>query len=196
MLVRVYSVAPHGSAWNTFRHFGPTPRARFDHHPSPAGDHAAFGILYASGDAVTALVEAFQATATIHRSRNQPWLATFGLARAVTLLDLGGAWPTRAGASQALATTDDPSTTQAWSRAIHESFAAVDGILYPSAMRGAPRQPPPARVDPRLFGRNIALFERALPALPTHPRLHLRLDHPGLTNALAQVADAYGYDLL
>lgn len=151
--------------------------------------------MYAGGDPRTALVEAFGRTALIDRRRDDPWLAVFSLRRRVRLLDLRGSWPTYAGASQALATADEPPATQAWARAIHETYD-VAGILYPSSMRGRPPDPSPAALDPNLFGNNIALFERAADAIPAHPRLHLALDHPGLDDVIADIAERYHYELL
>jgi len=91
----------HPTLWDRLRDFGPT-AARFDHHlPPPRVQERA--ILYAAGHGPTALAEAFQDTRLIDRAARDPWLAGFRLARPVTLLDLTGAWPTRAGASMALA---------------------------------------------------------------------------------------------
>lgn len=150
--------------------------------------------MYAAGDPRTALVEAFGRTAMIDRRRDEPWLAAFAVRRGLRLLDLRGSWPTYAGASQALATADEPAATQAWARAIHESYP-VDGILYPSSMRGRPADARPAALEADLFGNSITLFERAANAIPAHPRLHLPLGHPGLDNVIAEVAMRYRYDL-
>jgi hypothetical protein len=151
--------------------------------------------MYAAGDPRTALVEAFGRTAVIDRRRDDPWFVVFSLRRQVRLLDLRGSWPTYAGASQALATANEPSATQAWARAIHETYD-VAGILYPSSMRGQPSDVRPAALDANLFCHSIALFERAADALPARPRLHLALDHPGLDDVIADVAERYRYELL
>lgn len=196
VVVRVHRIDPHATTWTGFRREGPTRRGRFDHHPPPPGAHPDHGILYAAGDGPTALLEAFQVTRTINRHRDRPWLAKFRLARGLKVLDLRGPWPTRAGASQALATGDDPAATQAWARAIHADYPGLHGILYPSSMRGTPTDPMPPDVHPLLFGHNLALFERAAAALPTNPILHQPLDHPGLADLLAAIAEAYGYDLI
>lgn len=175
--------------------WGPTATGRFDPHVPPPGSHDDRGVLFAAGDPRTALVEAFGRTALIDRRRDEPWLAAFALQRGVRLLDLRGSWPTYAGASQALATADEPAATQAWARAIHETYD-VHGILYPSSMRGRPADRRPAALDADLFCHNIALFEGAAAAIPANPRLHLPLDHPGLDEVLAEVALRYRYDLL
>ena len=197
--VRVYRVDPHRSRWDTFRTHGPTPRARFDHQPRPPGSTSDRRILYLAGDAPTALVEAFAATRLIDRHAGRPWLARFATVRPVRLLDIGGTWPTRAGASQAgasqaLATGDHPDRTQAWARAIHAQLD-VDGIRYLSSLRGHPRERRPPEIPLRLWGADVALFERAADVLPTRPTLHMALDHPGLSTILGRVALRYGYDL-
>ncbi|MFN8621042.1 MAG: RES family NAD+ phosphorylase [Chloroflexota bacterium] len=193
-LVRLYRIDPHGTRWDAFRTYGPAPRARFDHHVPPPGSAADRGILYVAGDAPTALVEAFAETRLIDRRDRRPWLVRFGTVRPVRLLDIGGTWPTRAGASQALATGDHPERTQAWARAIVDELD-VDGIRYPSSQRGRPRERRPDAIPPRLWGANLALFERAADALPPRPSLHIALDHPGLATILGAVAVRYGYDL-
>lgn len=193
-LVRVYRIDPHGNRWDAFRTHGPTPRARFDHHAPPPGSATDRGILYVAGDAPTALVEAFAETRLIDRRDRRPWLVRFLTVRPLRLLDIGGTWPTRAGASQALATGDHPERTQAWARAIHAELD-VDGVRYPSSQRGRPRERRPAAIPLRLWGANVALFERAADALPDRPTLHLALDHPGLATILARVALRYDLDL-
>lgn len=193
--MRVYFAGRRGSTWDGFRTWGPTATSRFDPHVPPPGSSDDRGVMYAAGDPRTALVEAFGRTAVIDRRRDEPWLAVFSLRRRVRLLDLRGSWPTYAGASQALATADEPPTTQAWARAIHETYD-VDGLLYPSSMRGRPVDPRPASLDSDLFSHNIALFKRAGGAIPAHPRLHLPLSHPGLDDVLADIAVRYRYELL
>jgi hypothetical protein len=196
-LVRVYAAGRFSATWNGFRSFGPTARARFDHHPPPPGEHPDRAILYAAGDGVTALVEAFQWTRTIERDRDRPWLVVLRLARSVRLLDLRGPWPTRAGASQALSTAGEVDVTQAWARAIHADYRPVAGVLYPSAMRGSvTKEGRPAGVHPALFGANVALFERAEGAFRDRPALHLPLSHPGLGDVLGAVAERYGYEVV
>lgn len=152
--------------------------------------------MYLGGDGATALVEAFQETAVLNRIRDDPWLVVLALRRQVRLLDLRGAWSTRAGASMALSAAHEPTTTQTWARAIYSEYGGIDGILYPSAMRGQPAGPVPTGVHPDLFCQNVALFERARPSLPARPRLHLSLAHPGLASTLGSLATEYGYDLI
>jgi hypothetical protein len=152
--------------------------------------------MYVAGDGETALVEAFQETAVLNRTRDEPWLVVFSLRRQVRLLDLRGSWSTRAGASMALAAADEPETTQAWARAIYAEYRHIQGLIYPSAMRGRPSTPVPAGVSSELFCHNVGLSDRARLSIAARPRLHLPLDHPGLTAMLGAVASGYGYDMI
>src|SRR5579862_1096633 len=62
----------HPTAWNEFRHYGPT-QARFDHHDAPPRTQSK-GILYAAMQPQTYIAEVFQATRFIDRAARQPWL--------------------------------------------------------------------------------------------------------------------------
>ena len=178
---RVYRAgAPHPTTWSDFRHHGPTASGRFDHHEPPPHDDPIRAISYLALDAVGAIAEAFQATRLIDRRRQGPWLVGFELTTAIDVLDLTRLWPTRAGASQAIA-TGRRSTAQAWSRAIYRDYPEVAGLLYRSAMAGG--------------SVNVALYERALPAIPAQPAVHLPLTHPGLSLPLARAAAKLGYGL-
>ena len=117
----------------------------------------------------------------IDRSARAPWLAGFELRRQITLLDLTGTWPTRAGASMAISSGPRP-RAQRWSRVIYEAYPDVEGLLYPSSMH-ANR---PA----------VALYERAGGALPHTPVFHRPLDDPALLPVLARVARDLGYGLV
>jgi hypothetical protein len=150
---------------------------RFDHHLAPPRLQAR-GILYAAVRVYTCFAEVFQETRTIERSRNRPWLAGLSLARSVKLLDLTGAWPTRAGASMAM-TTGRRDRTRAWSQRIYDDYLAVEGLLYPSSMDG--NQPA------------VALYERAKGALPHRPVFHRALTDPALLSAVVRSALLFGY---
>ena len=100
------------------------------------------------------------------------------LVREVRLLDLRGAWPTRAGASQAISSGPRP-RAQSWARAIRSAFPHLDGLAYPSSMRGG--------------GVAVALFDAAADALPDAPEGAWRLDHPALAGPLARIAQDIGY---
>ncbi len=169
----------HPGAWNTFRHFGPT-NSRFDHHlpPSAAQDR---GILYASEDGAVPFAEVFQEDRVIERRRNSPWLAAFDLAAPVALLDLAHDWPTRAGASAAI-NSGPRSRARRWSQRIYDAYPAIAGFWYPSSMGGNR----PA----------VALYERAVPALPSHPVFHRALEDPALTAIVLRAAGRFRYGMV
>lgn len=178
---RVYRAAGrHPVTWSTFRGFGPVATGRFDHQEPPPHDDPERAILYGALRAEAAIVESFQDARLVDRLRDAPWLVGFALATEVVLLDLRGPWPTRAGASQAIA-SGPRVRAQAWSRAIHAAMPAVDGLVYASAMAGSLA--------------NVALYERARASLPPHPAVHVPLAHPGLEAALGRIATRYGYGL-
>jgi RES domain len=114
----------HPVTWRDFRHYGPT-NARFDPHDEPPHTQTK-GILYAAADPVTCLAEVFQVTRTIDRTARTPWLVAFDPARDVSLLDLMGLWPTRAGASMAISSGPRPRARR-WSQAIYTAYPAVEG---------------------------------------------------------------------
>jgi len=185
VLWRVYKRAGrHPVAWNTFRAFGPLSTARFDHHllgRDGAPHVQRRRIYYAAAEIATCLAELFQDTRTIDRAGEEATLVGFELARDVALLDLTGVWPTRAGASMALC-SGPRSRTRPWSRAIYEAYREVQGLYYPSSMH-AHR---PA----------VALYERAVAALPRTPLLHRPLRDPALLADLDRVAGDLGYRLV
>ncbi|PYP42230.1 MAG: hypothetical protein DMD43_03670 [Gemmatimonadetes bacterium] len=181
VLWRIYPRGgPHPGAWSQFRHFGPIATMRFDHHVLPPRTQAR-GILYAAMRVYTCFAEVFQETRTIERSRNRPWLAGLALARAVALLDLTGAWATRAGASMALS-TGRRDRARDWSRRIYEDYPAVEGLLYPSSMDGNR----PA----------VVLYERARAALRERPIFHRALTDPALRAAVVKSALLFNYGAL
>ena len=171
---------PHPTDWDAFRHFGPIATSRFDHHLHPLRQQER-GIVYAAENWETCVAEVFQQTRTIDRHFREPWLAGFHLAADVRLLDLTGAWPTRAGASMAINSGPRP-RAQRWSAACYDAYPAIYGLRYASSM---------LRNEPA-----FALYERAASALPTTPTVHLPLTHPRLLELLANVATDIGYDLL
>jgi hypothetical protein len=169
----------HPTAWNGFRHFGPVPNARFDHHSSPTRQQSR-GILYAAVQAYTCVAELFQVARVIERSENQPWLVGFELTRPVSLLDLTRTWPTKAGASMTLC-SGRRDRARAWSLRIYEDYAAIEGLYYPSSMDGNR----PA----------VALYERAQSALSALPIFNRALDDPMLNGAVATAAWQFNYRL-
>jgi hypothetical protein len=180
LLCRIYfRSGAHPLAWNDLRFFGPT-NARFDHHDPPARAQTK-GILYAARQASTCVAEVFQATRVIDRTSSDPWLVVFALDRDVSLLDLTGVWPTRAGASMAIGSGPRPRARE-WSRAIHAAYPNVQGLLYASSMH-ANR---PA----------LALYERASGALPATPSVNRALSDPALLPRLTAAATALGYHIV
>ena len=178
---RIYFQAgPRPTRWDAFRNFGPT-GARFDHHDPPRAVQPAKAILYGADAGPTCLAEVFQDTRVVDRHRHQPWIVAFELSRDVSLLDVTGAWPTRAGASMAIA-TGKRSRAREWSRAIYDAFPQLVGIRYGSSM-DANR---PA----------FALYERAANALPAHSLMDVPLSAPGLAVLIARAASRFGYRVI
>jgi hypothetical protein len=167
----------HPTAWNAFRQFGPISVSRFDHHLPPAATQGR-GILYASPDGSVPFAEVFQDGRVIDRTRDGPWLVAFDLEVPVALLDLAGAWPTRAGASAAINSGPRPRARR-WSQRIYEAYPVVVGLWYRSSMGGNR----PA----------VALYERAAPALPARPVFHRSLADSALTAIVLRAARRFGY---
>jgi hypothetical protein len=168
----------HPTAWSEFRAFGPT-SSRFDHHDPPPAVQAR-SILYGGLDPHgirTAVAEVFQQTRTVDRKRNDPWLVGFITTRDVTLLDLTGVWPTRAGASQAIS-TGPRRRAREWSRRIYEAYPTLEGLLYRSSMSS---------------DHAVALYDRGASLIPAAPQFHRALIDPVLTAPLLQVCDEIGY---
>ncbi len=181
VLWRVHrSTGAHALPWNAFRHYGPLVTGRFDPHEPPPSMQAA-GVIYLGERVQTCVAEVFQGTRRVDPPQGSPYLVALELTRDVELLDLRGTWPTRAGASQAIASGPRP-RAQTWARAIRAAFPHVDGVAYPSSMDGG-----------RLA---IALFDRARDGLPSDPRGSWPLDHPELILPLQKAADELGYLLV
>ena len=178
-LWRIYSRGgPYPFEWDTFRPYGPL-GSRFDHHlPPPRRQRRR--ILYGALDGPTCFAEVFQQARIIDRNTREPWLVSFSLDQELTLLDLTGSWPTRAGASQAIS-TGPRSRARLWSRAIYEAYPELRGIYYPSSMSGRPA---------------VALYERASGALPLVPAVHVPLSDPRMESMLEKIAEDFGYGML
>lgn len=162
------------------RAYGPT-TARFDPHPLPPGDRSGELVLYLASNVQTCLAGVFQRTRVINRRWRSPYLTGLNCTRAIRLLDLSGAWPTKASASQAL-NSGRTDVARAWARAIRAAYPELDGVWYPSSMNG--NRP------------CVALFAPGRDALPVDPRLSLPMAHPGLAAPLADAAARIGYRLL
>lgn len=173
----------HPTLWHAFRSFGPLV-GRFDHHlPGPGGRPRLQerAVLYAAASGLTSLAELFQDTRTIDRNAREPWLVAFRTAEALTLLDLTGAWPTRAGASMALASGPRPRARR-WARGIYLAYPGVQGLWYPSSMHA--NRP------------SLALWERGAAALPEAPVFHRPLADATLLTPLKNAAQELGYLLI
>lgn len=174
----------HPTTWSMFRGFGPM-NGRFDHHlPDPRGEprqQADRAILYLAAHGPTCIAEAFQETRTIDRKARDPWLVGFRIRRPVTLLDLTGSWPTRAGASMKISSGPRP-TVQRWSRTIYATYPEIEGIYYGSSMHA--NEP------------CVALYEHAVDALPPRPLFNRRLSDPTWLETLRSTAADLGYLLL
>lgn len=186
-LVRIFAAGGrHRQRWNSFRHFGPLPHARFDPHPlSPAGGPAhspEHGSFYCGLSVRTSVAEVFQSTSVVDRSTRRPHLVVLRPIRALRLLDVTGLWPTRAGASQEIS-SGPKSVTQEWARAIRAAHPDLDGLWYRSSMDGG--------------GPAVCLWDPgAGTSLPTTPDVLVPLDHPGLDLPLARICDELNYTLL
>jgi hypothetical protein len=153
------------------------PSARFDHHRPPPREQRR-GILYSALRVYTCFAEFFQETRVIDRHRAEPWLVCFRLARDLALLDLSGGWPTRAGASMALA-SGPRSRARLWSQRIYEDYPSCEGLIYPSSMDAN---------EPA-----FALYERAMDSLPERPDFHRSLADPGLGDVILGAALLFNY---
>lgn len=182
-LARVYaSAGDHPTRWNQFRHYGPT-NSRFDHHLPGRNGQARVqdrSVLYCAVSAVTCLAEVFQQTRRIDRVRGAPWLVVFELARPVRLLDLGGAWPTRAGASMAI-NTGSRVRAREWAQCFYDAFDDLDGIHDASSMHANQSA--------------IVLNDRAAQALAPHPEFNRALADDAMLDVLKHAAAELGYGL-
>ena len=180
LLWRVYfRGGAHPTTWSAFRRFGPT-GARFDHQDPPRHLDPTKGIFYGADCGPTCIAEVFQDPPVIDRQHRQPALAAFYLAQDLELLDVTGAWSTRARASMAIS-SGSRKRAREWSRAIYQAYPHLSGIRYASSMNANL----PA----------FALYERAAPAIPPSPAIDLPLSHVGLAGMLARAAADFGYRL-
>lgn len=178
----------HPVAWNSFRFWGPA-QSRFDHHlPDENGKPSIGerGVFYAAGAGVpgalaVCLAEVFQETRIVDSRDRAPWFVVFRTMRKLQLLDLRGLWPTRVGASSAIA-SGSKARARRWSRAIYEAYSDIDGLIYPSSMGG--------NADV------YALFERAEAALPPTPDFHRALADPALDGPLLAATGTINFGLL
>lgn len=201
---RIYeSGGAHPSRWHEFRRFGPT-QSRFDHHPDRVGHHPDHAVTYvtprisvppsttAQRVLLVCLSECFSDRGVIERGNGvaggtQPRFVLYASTRDIALLDLiDSSWVTNAGGNEAI-NTGDRAQSRPWARAIHQTYAEVDGVVYRPrtiAMR-------PGLADARV----AALWERAEDTIPLHPTLDIALSSPGLTTTLESFANELGLGL-
>jgi len=181
LLWRVYPHAGrHPRAWNACRSFGPVKTMRFDHHSDPAREQER-RILYGASSIAICVAEFFQEDKTIDRFMVEPWLVGFTVKRDVTLLNLCGAWPTRAGASMEI-NSGQHGRARRWSRVIYDAYPNVEGLWYSSSMY---------KNEPA-----FAFYERVEPALELTTFYHEPLSHRGLLTPLNGVARELSWGLL
>jgi RES domain len=177
--VRIYCRSgKYPCAWDGFRQFGPT-KSRFDHHTEPPRKQTRAILYAATGPQAlsTALAEVFQETRLIDRKRNDPWVAIFDVEKPLELLDTTGHWPVRAGGNMSI-NSGRRDRARAWSRAIYSAYAAVEGIWYPSSVTNQ---------------SCVALYDRALHAMPLRPIYNEALDSPKLLRGLLDCATTINY---
>lgn len=189
--VRLYRVdGAHPQSWDQFRFHGPLAGMRFDHQPPPTRDHPHRGVMYAAlggpragADPLdVAVLETFAERGVVPVSRGSHWLVLWRPTRRLRLLDLAGSnWLARAGGNAALM-SGPRAVARRWARTIWNAYGELDGISWSSSVLPA--------------GRSLVFFERAADAVPTHPLLHVPLQHPRLLAPLARIAEEYGLDLL
>jgi len=158
------------TTWDRMRYYGPVSSARFDHHLDPPGVQDR-GILYAAAgdDAIaTCLAEVFQDTRLVDSRRKEPRLAAFALAEDVSLLDLGGKWPTVAGASANINSGPRPRCRR-WSKTIYDAYPKLMGLYYASSMNGNEAGGGPLREGLEGDSALAALQQAALRRNPAPP---------------------------
>lgn len=186
-LVRIFNAhGNHPQKWNSFRYTGPLPHGRFDpQQPGPDGSlntDTNQGVVYFALSVRTSVAEVYQTSSVVDRKTNGPQLVVVRPRRTLRLLDLGGLWPTRLGASQEIS-SGPKRVTQAWARTIRTAHPDLDGIWYRSSMDSG---------DPAICLWNPP----GASALPSAPDVLLPLDHPGLDVPLARVCEELNYTLL
>jgi len=182
LLWRVYvRGSKYPGAWNRFRAWGPHPSNRFDHHIPGKGEQNR-KILYAAADLPhCAIAEVSQETRTIERFRDRPWLAQFAPRVDLRLADLSGSWMQAVGAHVESILSLNRVETQAWSRAIYETFDDVQGLYFRSTVN--------------LEWFNVALYERAMPAMPAKPASDVPLRNAGIQPIIDAVALRFRFDV-
>lgn len=188
-----YAGGAHPVSWREFRYFGPV-ASRFDHHEAKADGAPKVqqrGVIYAAPSAVTweddgqwgdaaftALAEFFQEGRTIDIIRRTPRLSAFA-GEPLRLLELSGAWMTRAGANLAIC-SGPRDRSRLWARAVYEHDETIQGVACRASTHA---------------GLTSALWERSAPSLPPAPLFDRPLSDPRLLADLRRAARELNYDL-
>lgn len=132
--------------------------------------------MYTAHDIATCVAEVFQSSRTVRASADTQ-LAAWRPARPLRLLDLTGEWALHNGASHGLYAASK-STCRNWSRAIHQRWSDIDGLLSPSTMTGKTM---------------VTLYERAADAFPPRPAFARPLTNPYVWEAVVDAAEQVRY---
>ncbi|WP_157962580.1 RES family NAD+ phosphorylase [Homoserinimonas sp. OAct 916] len=170
-------------SWDQLREHGPVLGVRFDPHPLPPGDHAGYGVMYTSADAITAFAEVYQGSRVIDRISEAPILVGWKPTRKLELLDLTTNWPVLNTAAAAMM-MDDKVSTQAWAREIYSQLGTqIDGLYHQSSIDNQPM---------------ITLFSRAKTQMsfPSLPSFNALLNHSAAEAIVDLAADRLGYSVI
>lgn len=121
--------------WDKLRTWGPAANCRWEPHPPSAAEHPGEGVMYASVDLATAVVEMFQDTRRVDPHTGAPRATSWTPTRPLRLLDLTDDWLLRMDASFALASASR-ATCRTWARAVRVAFADLDGLWTASTLTG------------------------------------------------------------
>jgi len=193
-VVRIYfSRGAHPMTWSQFRYYGPVSKMRFDHQTGRTKAHPTRGISYAAipwnpdpdhraVDPLDVVVlESFR-EGVLDRATGAPRLSVWAPTRALNLLKLSDdKWLGQARGNAALI-SGARGVAHLWSKAIYEAYPDIDGLVWSASVLPG--------------GRAVALYERAMTALPTAPSSDRPLTEPFLQPALARIARAYRLTLL
>lgn len=177
VLWRLHDVSgEHPVGWNSLRHRGPLPTARFDPWDPPAGERAD-GVAYFGFDWPACLAEVFQTTRVVESRPGRVLLITgFRPVRALSLLDLRGDYPIRVGASHLL-NSGPRSRCRSWAAALRRAHPDLDGMLY----LGMAARPCAVLYVDDIFG-DVPDFSR-------------QLNDPAIADYVATAATQIGYNV-
>jgi chromosome partitioning protein len=145
-----------------------------------------YGVLYAGLDSSVCFLEIFGSQPYKSRvidaeSLQSMGLSQFFLQRDLRLVDLSGAGLALIGADSRVL-TGSYQLSQAWSEALYQHAAKIDGIYYRS------------RHDPSKF--LVALYENRVTPIDLQEQRITPLLDPSFASVLQRILDAYGYQLV